>query len=80
MIRPKKYARFVLNYLAVAHVFIAAACWRMNGIYTERIVTSGDAELTQFIANGYALAAAIFLVSGLLILLAVKIHRGKHAA
>jgi hypothetical protein len=80
MIRPKKYARYALNYLAVVHIFLAAACWRMNGVYTERIYMSGDAELTQFITNGYALAAAILLASGLLILLAVKMHRGKHAA
>lgn len=77
---PKKFARYALNYLAVVHIFLAAACWRMNGVYTERIYSSGDAELTQFIANGYAIASAILLASGLLVLLAVKIHRGKHAA
>jgi hypothetical protein len=52
----------------------------MNGIYSERIYMSGDAELTKFIANGYAIASLILLASGLLVLLAVKMHRGKHAA
>lgn len=77
---PKKIARYTLNYLAVIHIFLAAACWRMNGIYTERVVMSDNIELTQFIATGYAMASAILLTSGLLILLSVKIHRGKHAA
>ena len=78
--KTKKFARYALNYVGIVHVFLAAASWRMNGIYTERIYSSGDAELTQFIANGYAIASLICLVSGLLILLAVKMHRGKHAA
>jgi hypothetical protein len=80
MIRPKKFARYALNYVGVVHIFLAAACWRMNGIYNERVYSSGDAELTQFIANGYALGGGLFLASGLLVLLAVKMHRGKHAA
>jgi|LauGreDrversion4_2_1035121.scaffolds.fasta_scaffold142367_4 hypothetical protein len=80
MIRPKKFARYALNYVGVVHIFLAAACWRMNGIYNERVYSSGDTELTQFIANGYAFASLISLASGLLILLAVKMHRGKHAA
>lgn len=78
--KTKKFARYALTYLGVVHIFLAAACWRMNGIYTERIYLSGDAELTQFIATGYALASLILLASGLLVLLAVKMHRGKHAA
>jgi len=80
MIRPKKFARYALNYVGVIHIFLAAACWRMNGIYNERVYSSGDTELTQFIANGYAVASLICLASGLLILLAVKMHRGRHAA
>lgn len=80
MIRPKKFARYALNYVGLVHVFLAAACWRMNGIYNERIYLSSDVKLTQFIANGYAIGGGIFLLSGLLILLAVKMHRGKHAA
>jgi threonine/homoserine efflux transporter RhtA len=80
MIRPKKFARYALNYVGVVHIFLAAACWRMNGIYNERVYSSGDTELTQFIANGYAVASLICLASGLLILLAVKMHRGRHAA
>jgi hypothetical protein len=82
MMRPKKYARFALHYLAVIHLFLAAACWRMNGIYDERIYLTGDPELTQFISRGYAVAAAILLASGLLILVAVKMLKGsgKHRA
>lgn len=80
MTNTKKYARFALNYLAIAHVFLAAACWRMNGIYNERIYMTGDPELTQFIANGYAIAAGILLASGVLILTALKLLKGKHQA
>jgi threonine/homoserine efflux transporter RhtA len=80
MIRPKKFARYALNYVGVVHIFLAAACWRMNGIYNERVYMADDMDQTQFIANGYAIAAAILLASGLIVLLAVKMHRGKHAA
>ena len=76
----KRYARYALNYLATVHIFLAAACWRMNGIYTERIYMADDMDQTQLIANGYALAGAMALVSGLFILLAVKMQKGKHAA
>ena len=76
----KRYARYALNYLATAHIFLAAACWRMNGIYNERIYMADDMDQTKFIANGYALAAALLLTSGLFILLAVKMQKGKHAA
>ena len=82
MIRPKKYARFVLGYLAVAHLFVAAAAWRMNGIYTERVYSSGDTELTQFIAQGYMFVAVGTLLSSVIILLALKLLKsdGKHRA
>jgi hypothetical protein len=76
----KRYARYALNYLATVHIFLAAACWRMNGIYNERIYMADDMDQTKFIANGYALAAALLLTSGLFILLAVKMQKGKHAA
>jgi hypothetical protein len=76
----KRYARYALNYLATAHIFLAAACWRMNGVYNERIYMADDMDQTRFIANGYALIGAIMLVSGLFILLVVKMQKGKHAA
>jgi hypothetical protein len=75
----KRYARYALNYLAVVHLFLAAACWRMNGIYSERIYMADDMDQTQFIANGYALAGAMALLSGVFILLTVKMQKGKHA-
>jgi hypothetical protein len=82
MINPKKFARFSLGYLAVVHLVLAAACWRMNGIYDERVYGSGDIELTQFISRGYGIAALILLGSGLLILVALKLLKGngKHRA
>lgn len=78
----KKFGKFALRFLAVAHLFIAAACWRMNGIYTERIYGYGDAETMQFIALGYAFVAAGALLSSLVIMLSLRLMRtkGKHAA
>ena len=82
MIKPKKYARFVLGYLAVVHLFIAAAAWRMNGIYNERVYGSDDFELTQFVARGYMFVAIGTLLSAAIILLALKMLKGtgKHRA
>lgn len=82
MIRPKKYARFALGYLAVFHLFIAAATWRMNGIYSERIYTSGDMELTQFIARGYLFVSIGALITAAMIFTSLKLlkSRGKHRA
>ena len=76
----KRYARLGLGYLAIVHLFVAAASWRMNGIYNERVYSSGDVELTQFIARGYLFVAAGTLLTAVTILLALKLLKsgGKH--
>lgn len=73
----KKFGRFTLGFLAVVHLFTAAACWRMNGIYTERVYSYGDAELTQLMARGYGLVAIGALLSSLLIITSLVLIKGK---
>lgn len=73
----KKFGKAALRGVAIGHLFVAAALWRMNGIYTERIYTTGDAELTQFIANGYAAASIGTLLTGLIIFASLRLIKGK---
>lgn len=82
MIKPKKYGRFILNYLAVAHLFIAAAAWRMNGIYNEKRWGADDIDLNDFVARGYMWVAVFALVTAVTILLALRLFKsgGKHRA
>lgn len=78
----KKFGRFTLGFLAVAHLYGAAACWRMNGIYTEKLQSTDDQELIAFIARGYGLAAAALLLSSLLIVISLRLlkAKGQHRA
>ena len=75
----KKTAKLMLRILAVGNFIAAAACWRMNGIWTERIYFEDNADL---IARGYGFTAVCALVSGIIILSAVAFLRGsgKHRA
>lgn len=75
----KKLAKFALRFLGVTHLFIAAACWRMNGIWNERTFYEDNGS---FIARGYLFVALGALISGLLILASVQLLKGsgKHRA
>lgn len=73
----KKFGRFTLGFLAVTYLFIAAACWRMNGIYMERVESYGNAESTELIARGYSLAAVGALLTSLLIITSLALLKGK---
>lgn len=82
MIHPKKFGKFALRFLAIAHLFAAAACWRMNGIWEEKTLVSSDPELTHFIARGYLFVAAGAFLSSVMIVLAMSLikDKGKHRA
>lgn len=75
----KKLAKLALRLLGVTHLVIAALCYRMNGVWIERIYYNEEAS---FIARGYLFVALGALISGLLILAAVQLMKGsgKHRA
>lgn len=82
MIHPKKFGKFALRFLAVMNVLVAAACWRMNGIWDEKLDRSESRELAQFIAQGYLFVAVGSLLSACVIVLAMSLIKGngKHRA